>query len=255
MMNEIPKVSIANIPVTLFTVESLHEQVRQTILGPDKKMFLHANARLIELANTTEAWLVDFFNNRVDYVMCDGAGVQLAAKLTGQPVPQKIAYNVWFWSFARFLAQNNFTLYFLGSEDKTLLKAIARIQAFEPNVRIVGHHHGYFDKKKTSPQNKIVIDHINAVKPDVILVGFGMPFQETWVKENIADVQAKAFFTCGGAFDFFAGKNPVAPYIFRKFYLEWLFRFFLEPLRLFERAFTSNFRFLKAIWKTRKNKM
>jgi hypothetical protein len=38
-------------------------------------MFLNANARLVELANTTDPWLVDFFNTTVDYVMCDGAGV------------------------------------------------------------------------------------------------------------------------------------------------------------------------------------
>jgi N-acetylglucosaminyldiphosphoundecaprenol N-acetyl-beta-D-mannosaminyltransferase len=250
----IPKISIAKIPVHRFTVASLHEKVKQAIVKKDKKMFLHANARLVELANTTDPWLVDFFNNTVDYVMCDGAGVQLAAKLTGQPVPEKIAYNVWFWSFARFMADNNFTIYFLGSEELTLQKAIARIEAFEPRIRIVGHHHGFFDKKKTSPQNKVVIDHINALKPDVIFVGFGMPIQETWIKENFADVDSSAFFTCGGAFDFFAGKNLVAPYIFRKLYLEWLFRFFLEPLRLFERATTSNFRFVKAVWKTRKDK-
>ena len=108
----VDKIKIANIPVHLLTVDALHSSIGETIKNEEKKLFLHANARLVELANTKEIWLQDFFNTKVDYVMCDGSGIQLAAKLTQQPVPQKIAYNIWFYNFIEFASKENFSIYF-----------------------------------------------------------------------------------------------------------------------------------------------
>ena len=122
--------------------------------------------------------------------------------------------------------------------------AISRIRGFDPNINIIGHHNGFFDKKKTSPQNQIVIRNINIVKPDILFVGFGMPVQERWIKENIDQLDVNCVFSCGGAFDFISGNKPVAPRIFRKLYLESLFRFMLEPARLLSRVMVSNVKFL-----------
>lgn len=244
----VDKIVIANIPIHLLTVEDLHKRIETTTINQEKKLFLHANARLVELANTTEAWLQDFFNKEVEYVMCDGSGIQLAAKLTGQPVPHKIAYNIWIWSFIEFTVQKKLSIYFLGARESTLLGAIKKSQEFAPGVNIVGHHHGFFDKKKNSPQNKVVIEHIRKANPDILFVGFGMPVQERWIKENFDQLNAKCIFSCGGAFDFISGSKSVAPAIFRKLYLEWLYRFMLEPSRLLSRVTVSNMTFLKIVF-------
>jgi N-acetylglucosaminyldiphosphoundecaprenol N-acetyl-beta-D-mannosaminyltransferase len=244
----VDKIVIANIPIHRLTVDDLHDRIERTIVNNEKKLFLHANARLVELANTSEKWLQDFFKNQVEYVMCDGSGIQLAAKLTGQPVPEKIAYNIWIWRFIKFTAEKKFSIYFLGAKESTLLEAIKKAKEFAPNVTIVGHHHGFFDKKKNSPQNKVVIDYIRRANPDILFVGFGMPVQEHWIKENLDQLQAKCIFSCGGAFDFISGNKSVAPAIFRKLYLEWLYRFMLEPTRLLSRVTVSNMTFLKVVF-------
>lgn len=243
----IQKIVVANIPVHLFTIYSLHRTVQDTIQANDKKLFLHANARLIELANTNELWLQDFFNNKVDYVMCDGSGIQLAARITNQPVPKKIAYNVWFWIFAKFLRERGYTLFLLGSDKRTIRESKIQLEDRVPGIKIVGFHDGFFNKKAKSAENLSVIERINVVKPDVLLVGFGMPIQEAWIKENYEDLDVRCIFSCGGAFDFISGNKQVAPKVLRKLYLEWLFRFMLEPLRLFGRVTTSFFRFGKLI--------
>jgi len=244
----IDKIVIANIPIHLLTVNDLHHGIEKTVINNEKRLFLHANARLIELANTQEKWLQDFFNNEVEYVLCDGSGVQLAARLTGQRVPQKIAYNIWVWNFIRFAVQKKLSVYFLGAKETTLLGAIKKSKEFAPEINIVGHHHGFFDKKKNSPQNRIVLEHIRKANPDILMVGFGMPVQERWIKENFDQLEAKCIFSCGGAFDFISGNKTVAPAIFRKLYLEWLFRFMLEPSRLFSRVTVSNMTFLKIVF-------
>jgi N-acetylglucosaminyldiphosphoundecaprenol N-acetyl-beta-D-mannosaminyltransferase len=242
------KILTANIPVHLFTVETLHQTIKNCIEGKSKTLFLHANANLIELANHKEKWLVDFFNKSGTYVMCDGAGVQLAARITHQPIPEKIPYNIWIWDFIKFVASHRFRVFFLGSDQENISKAVSNLRKYEPSLIIAGYHHGYFEKNTNSVQNQEILRFIKDAKADIILVGFGMPIQEKWVKENQENIDCNTIFTCGGAFDFISGKNSVAPYIFRKLYLEWLYRFMLEPIRLFGRAFISNLRFLKIIF-------
>ena len=251
----IPRIKVAGIPIDLFTVNSLHETVRNTILQGDKRIFLHANARLIELANSSEPWLKDFFDKAENYVMCDGAGIQLAARLTGQTVPKKIPYNIWLWDFFRFIVKNEFSIYFIGAGEPTIKMAVQIAKKFEPTLNIKGFSHGYFSKTINSPENVDIIARINASRPDILLVGFGMPIQERWIQENIDGINAKAVFSCGGAFEFISGMKPVAPLFFRKLYLEWLFRFFLEPVRLFERATISNIRFIGILLKNRTKKI
>jgi len=247
----VKSIVIANIPIHLLTINSLHEIVRDTVHSGKKKLFLHANARLIELANTNETWLQEFCKNQVDYVMCDGSGIQLAARITRQPVPKKIAYNIWIWIFVKFLKEHDFSIFLLGADKSTIANAKEQLENYADGLKIVGVHHGFFDRKSESDENLEVLGHINRVKPDILLVGFGMPIQEIWIKENYKRINVRCIFSCGGAFDFISGNKKVAPKVFRKLYLEWLFRFMHEPFRLFERVTSSFLKFGRQIMKQR----
>src|SRR5690606_29158132 len=239
----IDKIEIANIPIHLFTVSTLHKTIKVAVISNSKTLFLHANARLIELANSKEKWLQEFFNMENGYVICDGAGVQLAARLTNQEVPEKIPYNSWIWPFAQFMSEENFTVFLLGADKSTISTSKRRLEERVPGLRIVGIRDGYFNKDRNSADNQKVVEYINECDPDILLVGFGMPIQERWVKENYDSINSRCIFPCGGAFDFISGNKPVAPKIFQKLYLEWLFRFVLEPVRLSGRVTTSFLRF------------
>ena len=247
----IKNIVIANIPIHLLTMNSLHEIVRETIYSGKKRLFLHANARLIELANTNEVWLQEFCSNQVDYVMCDGSGIQLAARITRQPVPKKIAYNIWIWIFVKFLREHDFSIFLLGADKLTISNAKAQLENFAAGLKIVGIHDGFFDRKSDSQENLALLGEINSAKPDVLLVGFGMPIQEIWIRDNYEKIDVRCIFSCGGAFDFISGNRKVAPKVFRKLYLEWFFRFMQEPSRLFDRVTTSFVKFGKHIMKQR----
>jgi len=248
------RIIIASIPIDCFTVNLLNTKIKE-IVNENKDrptVFLHANAYLVELANTKEQWLKDYFNS-TDYVICDGSGIQLAARITGQKIPEKIPFNIWIWKLAKYLSDNSISLFLLGSDIKTINKATINLKKTSPNLDIRGNHHGYFNKGKNHTENSKIIEKINSSNSDVLIVGFGMPIQEKWVKENIDRLKVKVIITCGGGFDFVAGNKPVAPPIFRKLYLEWLFRFILEPKRLFKRATLSNYNFLRLIFKRNSN--
>lgn len=77
---------------------------------------------------------------------------------------------------------------------------------------------------------------VASTSPTIILLGMGMPKQER-VAELLKDtLSGPAIIVCGGAIiDFKAGRFSRAPKSFRSLGLEWLYRLFQEPKRLFKR--------------------
>ena len=243
-------IEIGGIPVDLYREEDYNTLLDEAVRENKKKLFFNTNAHLVVLANRKAPWLKSLFKEKVDYVMCDGAGVQLAARLLGKPVPEKVAYNVWFWDYARYCAEKGYRIFFLGAKKEVIEKAKQRMIDHSPGLQIESHH-GYFDKKKGSPENEEIIQRINEFNPQVILVGFGMPAQEKWIVDNMDDINANAFFPCGGAFDFFSGNASLAPEWLRNLKLEWLYRMLREPLRLGKRYLVENPLFLYYVFRNR----
>lgn len=82
-----------------------------------------------------------------------------------------------------------------------------------------------------------VTDAISAARPDVLLVGMGMPRQERWVARFRDRLPPCVILTVGAAFDYEAGVTPTPPRWSGRLGVEWLFRFAAEPRRLFFRYF------------------
>lgn len=237
---------IGQIEVSIDTKTNLHAIICQTISTNGKEVVLHANARLIELANTSDKWLIDYLDCYINYVFCDGAGIQLAAKITGQPIPEKITYNTWFWEFSELCTKRQFSIFLLGAKPDVVQKAAANLQKHSPTLKL-NYHHGYFNKKNGAAENEDVVERINAFKPNVLLVCFGMPEQERWIKDNFHRLQTNVLLTGGGALDYISGQVKTTPQIFKSMYLEWLYRVAQNPRRLFVRYLISNLVFGKIV--------
>jgi len=94
---------------------------------------------------------------------------------------------------------------------------------------------GYFELN--GPQNDALVADIVAHKPDVLLVGMGMPRQELWILDNLDRLPPCAILPVGAAFDYEAGVMYAPPRWAGKMGIEWLVRFIHEPRRLFSRYF------------------
>lgn len=94
---------------------------------------------------------------------------------------------------------------------------------------------GYVDIAHPTPtEHATVRSVINQVKPAVVLVAFGAPWQEAWSirqSELLASVNTKLVMVVGGAMDFLLGKVPRAPLFMQRLGLEWLFRLVRQPWR------------------------
>lgn len=76
---------------------------------------------------------------------------------------------------------------------------------------------------------------------DVVLVGMGMPHQEQWILDNWAHLGTCVVANVGGCFDYFSGVQELAPRWMGAFGIEWLFRLYKSPTRLFRRYLVEPF--------------
>ena len=237
-MSDSQKVKVLGVGVDPFTVDSLHAEIKGICRNGKKSIVANVNVYALNLAYQQE-WLKRFFN-RSDYVFCDGHGVMLGARILGQRIPEKITYAHWFPLFCGFCEKEGLSLYFLGGRFGVAEKARENLIKQYPALQVVGIHHGYFDKVNNSAENQAVLVDINRKKPDVLLVSFGMPAQEMWLKENWDKINAHVALTGGAALDYMAGVSRRPPAWMTKYGLEWLGRMFYEPRRLWKRYIIGN---------------
>jgi len=93
------------------------------------------------------------------------------------------------------------------------------------------------------------VDHYvreaKAQQPALIVLAMGMPKQEQVARSLREALKHPCLIICGGAIlDFIADRFPRAPHWMQRVGCEWLFRFSLEPGRLFKRYMLGNPAFL-----------
>ncbi|HWI61035.1 MAG TPA: WecB/TagA/CpsF family glycosyltransferase [Symbiobacteriaceae bacterium] len=159
--------------------------------------------------------------NGADLVIPDGIGILMAARLLGDPVPEKVAGVELSANLIGAMAKRGRgSVYLLGARPEVVAQAAQRIQERFPGITIAGYQHGYYKPEEEAA----VISAIRAARPDFLIVGMGMPRQEKWLHQHLRETGAKVGIGAGGTIDVLAGVAPRAPEWMIKSNLEWLFR-------------------------------
>jgi len=95
--------------------------------------------------------------------------------------------------------------------------------------------HGYNSIQHINQEEEKQIKKIIAeLKPEMIFVAFGAPFQEKWVIEHktmLEEKGVKIVMAVGGTFDFLTCKIKRAPAWMQNSGLEWIYRLYQQPWR------------------------
>jgi N-acetylglucosaminyldiphosphoundecaprenol N-acetyl-beta-D-mannosaminyltransferase len=183
---------------------------------------------LLRRSATMRAFFAD-----ADLIQIDSTPLILWGRLLGLPLNRAMrsTYLDWRGDFWALAEARRWRVFYLGGAPGVAEAAALRLEARYPQAH-VGCHHGYFDQAPTSHENRCVLAKIAAFDPDVLLVGMGMPQQETWVLENRAALKRGAIFTVGAAFDYEAGVQATPPRWTGRLGVEWLARLVSQPRRL-----------------------
>ena len=175
-----------------------------------------------------------------EWIVPDGVGMLLPAYLTGNTTSGRITGSDIFYLLNKEL--NNIgsgRIFFLGSSVEILDSISKKFIHKYPNLDLVGTYSPPFAEAFTDSENAKIIEIINRASPDVLWVGMTAPKQEAWLAANIANLNIRFAGAIGAVFDFYAGNIRRTPKLFQKLHLEWLWRLFREPRRLWRRTFIS----------------
>jgi len=221
-------VRILGSPVNSLTLKET-VRVLSSAWGAERQKVSHvvtANAEMLyqsskdkELAEIIEA---------AEIVTADGAGVVLASRILGSPVPERVAGFDLMVECLKEASCTSVPVYFLGAEPDVLKKAIENARELFPGLNVVGSHHGYFREG----EDGAILDEIASLKPCLLLAAMGVPRQEKWIKQNRDKLPPCVAMGVGGSFDVLAGKAQRAPLWMQRAGLEWLYRVIKEPYRL-----------------------
>ncbi len=231
------QVMIESIPVTDYpTREALLQAIVDEAKRPGTSVCLGMNAHNANMAHKN-LFLKKLYQ-RAEIVYCDGAGVILASKLLGDKIPVRYANGDWFFEMWDYFAAQNCTTYYLGSAPGIALKGLNMYEATRSKHTVLGVHHGYvLNDPELEAQ---VIAEINALKPDVLFVGFGCPLQEEWIAKHLHELNVGLCYAIGASMDYVVGVKPRPPEWLGNIGGEWLFRLFCEPKRLYHRYLVGN---------------
>jgi exopolysaccharide biosynthesis WecB/TagA/CpsF family protein len=176
--------------------------------------------------------------SRADLVLPDGVGLRAATALCGAHMKDNCNGSDFSPVLLREAAQRGHTIFFIGGASGVAQEARIALQRSIPGIQIVGALDGFFT------EDAPVIEAINASGAEILFVGMGVPMQEKWIEEHKEGLRVKLLLGVGALFDWLSGTKRRAPVFIRRLYLEWLWRIFIEPGRLFKRYIIDDAGFL-----------
>lgn len=189
----------------------------------------------------------DFFRAYAlaDYKVCDSQVLMYASKLLGTPLREKVSGSDLFPSFCNFHQHNEgITVFLLGGAKGVAEKAKRKINGRLNRDIIIGAHSPSFGFEKDDQECLEIIEMINQSKATVLAVGVGAPKQEKWIyKYRHKFPHVKIFMAIGATIDFEAGVLKRSPKWMSHLGIEWLFRIYCDPQRLWKRYLVEDLPF------------
>ena len=215
---------------TLTEVERLiqaRRPVQHCVVNAAKAVLMDEDPRLREIVSSCAL------------VNADGQSLVWASRILGRPVPERVAGIDLFEALLGLAADRDHGVYFLGATREVLEETVARVRREHPALRICGWHDGYWD----AADNDGLVAHVRASQPDILFVALPSPRKEYWLAEHLEKLDVPFSMGVGGSFDVYAGRMKRAPLWMQHVGLEWSYRFWQEPLRMWKRYLLGNLKF------------
>jgi N-acetylglucosaminyldiphosphoundecaprenol N-acetyl-beta-D-mannosaminyltransferase len=236
----IPRITLGGLRLAVLDIEQTAEFMIDAVF-PKRRIgrplyLTSANGEV--LARCSTELLTGRLFRAADLINADGQPLVAVSRLkSALPLPERVATTDLFHVVARKAQTARLSFYMFGADEAENAAAVANVERMYPNLRIVGRCHGYL--RGDALREKI--DEINALAPDYLWVALGVPYEQAFVEEftprlfNVGVIK-----TSGGLFNFLSGSRARAPLWMQRTGLEWAWRIWLEPRRLFWRYLSTN---------------
>ena len=236
----VPRVTLGGLRLAVLDLEQTANFMLEMVF-PQRRLprplyLTSANGEVLARCSTEPG--TDRLFRAADLINADGQPLVTFSRIKyPTPLPERVATTDLFHVVARKAQAAGLTFYMFGADEAENRAAVANVRKLYPELKIIGHSHGYH--KGEALRAKVA--EINALAPDYLWVALGVPHEQAFVEEftpllsNVGVIK-----TSGGLFNFLSGSRQRAPRWLQNAGLEWAWRIWLEPRRLFWRYLTTN---------------
>jgi N-acetylglucosaminyldiphosphoundecaprenol N-acetyl-beta-D-mannosaminyltransferase len=213
-----------------------NQRLSHTVVNAGKIVLMHKDPQLKESVVTA------------DIINADGQGVVWASRFLGQPIVERVTGIDLMDKLVELAYRKRYKIFFFGAKDHVLNSVVQHYASRYSYNIIAGYRNGYF--KKTEERG--IAQQIADSGANMLFVAITSPLKEKFLYEN-RDLLSKVNFTMGvgGSFDVVAGYVKRAPLWMQHNGLEWLYRVYQEPKRMFKRYLVGNWKFIVLVLRHR----
>jgi N-acetylglucosaminyldiphosphoundecaprenol N-acetyl-beta-D-mannosaminyltransferase len=173
-------------------------------------------------------------HNDAGMVTPDGVPLVYFLRLTGKKRTQRVYGPDLMREMTAVSGRRGYRQFYYGGDVGVAEKLRETLVSAVPELQVAGAFCPPF-REMTREEDRAVVDAINIARPHIVWVGLSTPKQERWMAEHLLRIDAPVMIGVGAAFDFLAGTKRQAPKWMQRHALEWLFRLYSEPRRLWRR--------------------
>ncbi len=229
-------VPFLDVDATPLTVSELTAVLSNYVAEGRTRTMVGHNLHSVTLLHSDPAFRS--FYERSDVVLIDGAPVLwLWAKTAEEddgraPVMDyRLGSTDWIPALANVAGLERIAV--IGAGAVANAGAVARLREIVPGARVDGMPGEGWNEDV----EEAAVEWLNRLRPQLVLLGLGMPLQEQVLARRLAVLPPAIYCTVGGAIEQIAGVQKLAPRWIGRLGLEWAWRLMLHPQRVAYRVF------------------
>lgn len=226
------------IPLAKVTESEAVEQVVALAKIPRRPAHFVATLNVDFVSNAVPAWPFKgnkelwLYLRRSDFVIADGMPIVWLSHLARDPLPARVTGADTVPLICKRCAEEGLSIFVLGGTADADEVALEHLREMAPDLKIAGLNTSVV---RLEDDQGPLLREINAAKPDILFVALGNPKEELWMGRYVGQLNVGVVMGVGGTFNFLAGKVKRAPKWMQDHGLEWVFRVWQEPRRLWKR--------------------
>ena len=221
-------------PIDILTMAETIELAREAMRSRQKLQHVALNVAKLVNMRRDPVLAADVMSS--DVVGIDGMGIVWAARCLGLPVKERVTGIDLLTQLLMLCAEEGFKPYFLGATSEVVHKYAKEVLRKHPTICFAGVRDGYF-----KPEDEIeIVSQIRDSGADCLFIGMPTPRKERFLARHRDDLNVPFIMGVGGSFDVVAGQVRRAPAGMRAHGLEWLYRVYQEPRRMWWRYAKTN---------------
>lgn len=228
------RTTFLGVPIDPLTFDETVEVARRAMLTREPVQHVALNVAKLVKTRTDPELRRDVIES--DLVGIDGTGIVWGARALGIHIPERVAGVDLMERLLAICARDSFRPYFLGAREDVLRQAMIVAMKRWPGLQFAGCHDGYFELEDEAD----IVADIRASRADCLFIAMPTPRKERFLHRYRRALGVPFIMGVGGSLDVLAGAVRRAPVFMQRAGLEWLYRTWQEPRRMWWRYASTN---------------